>query len=100
MAFEALDKLANPNDVALWAEQEQRAQQNQNINPAAMDIYDIQIKTGLVAPISMGRMLTEPLQGPTKADMQLHLLREEERRRELQGSARLLSLGLVLKEAQ
>lgn len=100
-AFEELDKSANCADVAVWIEEEKRAQDARDTDPTAMDIYDIRIKRGLGETILIGNViLTRSSSGPTKADMELLLLNDEESRKLLQGSASILSLGLVLEQAQ
>lgn len=45
-AFEQLNNAADPLKVAEWELQELQAKLNRNLNPEAMDIYDIKAKPG------------------------------------------------------
>lgn len=50
-AFEKLNDTVDPAMVEAWVEQDREAQLHRNMDPSAMDIFDVQLQKGESWPI-------------------------------------------------
>ena len=99
-ALDAICSTTPPECLSQWAIDEQHAQSTRGMDPTAMKIYNIQIKKGNPANSAGGTQLIDFPSGVTKAQMQVRLLDEENRRNDLSGQSTLISEGLRLEEQQ
>jgi hypothetical protein len=101
-AFDRLDEAASANLQTEWLASERIAQSNRINDPAAMDVYEINIKKGQLTSSASHSKFMFP-SAPSKKEIKLRLLDEGNACNAAPSRRSMvtwISMGLAIKEAQ